>query len=142
MRLKLFKQMLDFAAILAQPIFLLTCPPYYDLEMYEGGANDISMLGTYAEFLGALKDVIAGTYTALYPGANSCWVIGLHRDKYGGLLPLHHDIAALHREIGVKFREEIILSHVNNGAIQRVGNFDKGQHHLIRNHEYALIFQR
>ena len=122
--------------------FCLTCPPYYDLEVYSGGGADLSMLPTYKDFLDAIYDVVAGTRDALIPGATSCWVIGLHRSKDGGLLPLHHDVARIHRELGFLFREEIILHHANNGAIQRIGNFDKGQHRLIRVHEYALVFTR
>jgi hypothetical protein len=122
--------------------FLITCPPYYDLEMYGGGEADLSMLKTYEAFLAAMEIVIQGTHAALLPSATSCWVVGLHRDFQGGLLPLHHDIASLHRRAGFKFREEIILNQVNNGAIQRIGNFDKGQRHLIRTHEYALVFEK
>jgi DNA modification methylase len=122
--------------------FLITCPPYYDLERYDGGPADLSMCKTYAEFLDGLRQVVAETYRILKPGANACWVVGLHRDAAGGLLAIHHDLARMHVEQGFRFKEEIILAHRNNGAIQRVGNFDKGDRRLIRTHEYALVFVR
>jgi len=122
--------------------FLLTCPPYWDLEMYEGGPGDLSMAPTYKAFLAGLEEVINASYLALYPGSYACWVVGLHRRANGELLAMHHDITKLHQAAGFEFREEIILNQVNNGAIQRVGNFDKGKGHLIRTHEYAMVYRR
>jgi DNA modification methylase len=122
--------------------FLLTCPPYWNLEQYRGGHADLSMCESYGDFLQALNRVVRETARILKPGAVSCWVVGLHRHKGGELIPMHHDVTSLHRAAGYTMKEEIILSHKNNGAIQRVGNFDKGDRRLIRTHEYALIFVR
>ena len=119
--------------------FLYTCSPYYDLEEYGGPAGDLSMMGTYQLFLAGLGDVVAQTARTLKPGALSCWVIGLHRDKHGTLLPLHHDLTAIHNVNGFTLKEEVILAQRNNGAIQRDGNFDKGQRRLIRTHEYLMV---
>jgi DNA modification methylase len=122
--------------------FLLTCPPYYDLEVYGAGASDLSCAPTYTDFLRGIKEVVAATYSALKSDALSVWVVGLIRNKAGDILPLNHDIARIHREGGFGLREEIILYQQNNGAMQRVGNFDRGSHKLIRVHEYALVFQK
>lgn len=121
--------------------FLITCPPYFNLEVYDGGPKDLSMAGSYDEFLNACRQVADTTRHNLKPGSISCWVVGLHRDKDGWLLPMNHDIARVHREVGFKMKEEIILVQKNNGAIQRVGMFDKGNHKLIRVHEYVMVFQ-
>lgn len=122
--------------------FLLTCPPYWNLEQYRGGPADLSMCETYKDFLDALNRVVIETARILKPGAVSCWVVGLHRHKGGELIPMHHDVTRLHRAAGFRLKEEIVLSHKNNGAVQRVGNFDKGDRRLIRTHEYALVFVR
>lgn len=122
--------------------FLITCPPYYNLEQYKGGLGDLSMCDTYAEFLTGIRLVVRECYRILKPGANACWVIGLHRDKEQNLLCLHHDITCIHRECGFKIREEIILEQVNTGAIQRVGQFEKGNRLLVRTHEYAMVYVR
>lgn len=122
--------------------FLITCPPYWNLEQYDGGACDLSMLPTYYDFLLALRKVIAECYKVLRPGALAVWVVGLHRDKTGNLLALNHDTARIHQEEGYIFREEIVLNHCNTGAIQRVGNFEKGNRWLVRTHEYALVFRK
>ncbi len=122
--------------------FLITCPPYYDLEKYRGGENDLSMALTYDDFLDGLYESIEESYRILKPGALSCWVVGLIRDKQGELLAMNHDVAGLHREAGFKFKEEIILYLKGTGSIQRVGMFDKGNHFLVRTHEYVLVFKK
>ena len=122
--------------------FLLTCPPYWNLEEYGGGERDLSSAPTYALFLDGLAEVIAETYRVLKPGAASCWVAGLIRDKQGALLPLPHDIARLHVEAGFRHKEEVIVHHTNTGSIQRVGQFEKGDRRLVRVHEYVEVFTR
>lgn len=122
--------------------FLITCPPYWNLEQYKGGEEDMSMAGTYEKFLSMLEKSIKESYRILKNGSLSCWVVGLFRNKKGELLALNHDIAWLHREVGFVFKEEIILNMKNTGAVQRIGNFDKGKQFLIRTHEYCLIFKK
>jgi hypothetical protein len=121
--------------------FLFTCPPYWTLEQYNGGPGDLSMLSDYQEFLNAIGDVIAETFRVLRVGSISCWVVGMTRDE-GRLIPLHHDIARLHTEAGFVFHEEVVLSLTNNGAVQRVGMFDRGNRFLVRTHEYLLVFKK
>lgn len=122
--------------------FCYTCPPYWNLEEYEGGERDLSMLPSWSAFSAALTHIVCGTAQLLKPGAASCWVVGLLRDAKSNLLPLHHVVAEAHRQAGFSFAEEIILHHLNNGSIQRVGNFEKGNRRLVRVHEYALVFRR
>jgi DNA modification methylase len=120
---------------------LITCPPYYDLEKYQGGEDDLSMAASYQDFLDMLAAVVQEATRVLKPGALSCWVIGLHRDKSSDLLPMHHDLAYIHYNQGYQFKEEIVLHMKNTGSIQRVGNFLKGNRLLVRVHEYCLIFR-
>jgi len=122
--------------------FLLTCPPYWNLERYRGGQADLSECATYPAFLEALGETIAATHRALKPKAKACWVVGLQRTADGILLPLHHDTARLHSANGFRLLEEVIVHHDRTGAIQRVGQFEKGNKHLVRVHEYLLVFER
>lgn len=122
--------------------FLITCPPYWNMEQYKGGARDLSMAPSYGIFCEMLGNVINHTARILRHGSTSAWVVGLHRDKEGGLITMHHDVASLHKRNGFIQREEIIIRHTGNGSIQRVGSFDRGRHLLVRDHEYVLIFDR
>jgi len=121
--------------------FCYTCPPYYNLETYQGGDDDLSMCGSYDDFLKQMQLTIDETYRILKPGSLSCWVVGLLRDD-GKLLCMNHDITRLHQKAGFIIKEEVILSHKNNGSVQRVGNFERGSNLLIRNHEYLLVFEK
>lgn len=122
--------------------FLITCPPYFNLEQYNGGGADLSMAPDYLHFLAGIYSVIRETYRILKQGAISCWVVGLLRNAKGELIPMHHDITRIHHTLPFFHKEEVVLAHKNNGAIQRVGNFEKGQKHLIRMHEYLLVFRK
>lgn len=120
---------------------ILTCPPYWNLEKYGGGEKDLSQCKSYDEFVSAIFDVAQTCLRAIKPGATAVWFVGLHRDKKGNLLALNHDIARAHQKAGWLFREEIVVRRVNDGSITRVGQFERGKKHLIRQHEYALVFK-
>jgi len=121
--------------------FLITCPPYWNVEHYRGGKKDLSMLGTYDEFNKGIQKSINESYRILKKGAISVWVIGLVRDLDGYLQGMNHDTARMHRT-GFKMLEEIPIIFRGTPAIQRIGMFTKGNHNLVRVHEYAQIFQR
>ena len=121
---------------------LLTCPPYWNMERYEGGPADLSQAATYDEFLEGIRDVAKAALFTLKPGAAAVWVVGLHRTSDGTLLPLNHDIARVHRDVGWVFREEIVLRRIGDGSMTRIGQFEKGRGHLVRQHEYALVFRK
>lgn len=122
--------------------FIYTCPPYYNLEKYQGGENDLSMLGTYWEFCEKIYKVLEHCYRILKSESTCCWVVGLLRGAEGDLIPMHHDIVRLATLAGFRVKEEIILQTVNNGSIQRVGQFEKGNKFLVRVHEYILVFRK
>lgn len=122
--------------------FCFTCPPYWNMERYDGGPNDLSMITKYDRFLAELDKAIRHTYRLLKPGSVSCWVVGLHRHADGELAALNHDIARLHRAAGFWFKEEVIIYRKNPMTALRAGTFEKGHHLLVRNHEYCLVFER
>lgn len=122
--------------------FLLTCPPYWNLEKYEGGESDLSMIDDYRVFCDALAEVVEQSHLCLKPRSLSCWVVGMHRDGRGKLRCMNHEVARIHAAHGFELQEEIVLHVQNNGAIQRVGQFDKGNRRLVRVHEYLMVFRR
>jgi len=126
----------------AEADFVFTCPPYWNLERYHGGPADLSMQPTYKGYLREMRKVVAETYRALKPGSYSCWVVGQIRGRGPRLLPLNHDIAALHVQEGFVLKEEIMLAKRSTPAVRRIGGFEKGRRLLIRTHEYVLVFWR
>lgn len=121
--------------------FLLTCPPYWNLERYDGGPADLSQAPTIEAFEEGITEVARAAARVVRPGGLAFWVVGLMRDRHGTLLPLHHVVVRAHEDAGWSLAEEVVLHQQNNGAIQRVGSFEKGRKHLIRLHEYGLLMR-
>jgi len=121
--------------------FLLTCPPYWNLERYDGGPADLSQAPTLEAFEEGIEEVARAAARVVRPGGLAFWVVGLMRDSHGVLLPLHHIVTRAHEDAGWSLAEEVVLHQQNNGAMQRVGQFDKGKKHLVRLHEYGLLMR-
>lgn len=122
--------------------FCITCPPYWNLEKYHGGPGDLSMAGSYEDFIDMMADVIWQEGRVMKDGAVSVWVVGLHRRPDGTLVAMNHDVARAHQALGFTFKEEIILYRKFSGAGERVSNFERGNRFLARCHEYAQVFTR
>jgi len=121
---------------------LITCPPYWNLEVYSDDPEDLSTAPTYTEFLEKLRPVISNSFASLKPGALAVWVVGDIRHPKGELLDFPGDLTRLHQEEGFYFYDRVIYSqNATQGAAQRSGMFDKTRK-VVRLHEYVMVFQR
>lgn len=118
----------------------ITCPPYYDLEKYSDQADDISNLGSYAEFNARMYLCAEAHRLRMKPGAFVCIIVGLFRDKRGELIDFPADTVANFREAGFIYWQHIILSKNFASAAIRASNAWKG-HKLVPRHENLLIFR-
>lgn len=121
--------------------FSLTCPPYFDLEVYSKNNADLSNLSSYEKFLDLLKIVVAKNYEALKPNALSVWVVGNFRDKAGNLRHFNGDLVRLASWAGFHLLDELIWWGASGSAAQRCGNFEKNRK-SVRVHEYILVFKK
>jgi hypothetical protein len=120
----------------------ITCPPYFDLEVYSGEPTDLSNLQTYAEFNFSMWLTAHAHYERLKPGSFACIIVGLFRDKKTGELidfPAH--TVENFREAGFIYWQHIILSKNFASAAVRASNAWKG-HKLVPRHENLLIFKK
>lgn len=120
----------------------ITCPPYYDLEVYSSLGEDISTLGTYPEFNASMWFSAQAHYERLKPGAFACIIVGLFRDKKTGELidfPAH--TVENFREAGFIYWQHIILSKNFASAAVRASNAWKGIK-LVPRHENLLVFRK
>ena len=67
--------------------FLCTCPPYFNLEEYKAGPNDLSMMASYDAFLVKYRKILANATSLLRPNHLAVIVVGNVRSKTGAL---HH----------------------------------------------------
>ena len=119
----------------------LTCPPYYNLEVYSDFKEDISTKATYDDFHNAMYRCAVAHRTLMKPGSFVCIVVGPFRDKKSGELidfPAH--TAANFQRAGFTYWQQIVLSKNFASAAKRAGNAWKG-HKLVPCHEILQVFR-
>jgi DNA modification methylase len=119
----------------------VTCPPYYDLEVYSDGPDDISNFRTYEEFNAAMWLSAEAHFPRLKPGAFVCIIVGNMRDKRGELIDFRAHTVENFREAGFLFWQDIILSKNFGSAAKRSTNAWKGLK-LVARHEHLLVFRK
>ena len=119
----------------------ITCPPYYDLEVYSDQENDLSNLGNYWEFNAGIFFSAMSHRKVMKPGSFVCIVVGNFRDKKTSeLIDFRSHTVQNFREAGFLFHQEIILSKNFGSAAKRSTNSWKGLK-LVPIHEFLLVFR-
>jgi len=119
----------------------ITCPPYFNLEVYSEQPDDISAFGTYAEFNASMWLCAHAHRERMKPDGFVCIVVGPFRDKKTGeLVDFRSHTVENFRDAGFLFWQEIILSKNFASAAKRSTNSWKGLK-LVPRHEFLLIFR-
>lgn len=118
----------------------LTCPPYYNLEVYSEDPADISNFGTYEEFNASMMLCAQAHKAKMKPGAFVCIVVGPFRDKKGELIDFPAHTVDNFREAGFTFHQQIILSKNFGSAAKRSTNAWRN-FKLVPIHEFLLVFK-
>jgi DNA modification methylase len=119
--------------------FILSCPPYGDLEVYSDDPADLSNM-SWDEFLAAYKQIISQSCAVLKPDRFACFVVGDFRDKKGlyKLFPWH-TIQAF-EDAGLKlYNEAILITAIGTLGMRTSAFFDKSRK-LGKTHQNILIF--
>lgn len=119
--------------------FMLTCPPYADLEVYSDDPKDLSTMN-YEDFRNAYFGIIAKTAAKLKENALSAIVVGevrSGRGVYRGFVP---DTIAAFREAGMAYYNEIILAQMLGTLPVRVSSFFGGSRKVGKTHQNVLVF--
>ena len=119
--------------------FLLTCPPYADLEVYSDDPRDISNM-PYDKFIEAYNEIISKATEKLKDNAFAAIVVGDVRDKkgyYHGFVP---DTIAAFQNAGMKFYNEcILIEQIATGAMRAGKQFEAGRK-VVKTHQNVLVF--
>lgn len=121
--------------------FILSCPPYFNLEVYSDLDGDISNLQDYGEFLVHYSNIINKTCSKLKKGGFACFVVGDIRDKKGNLLGFVPDTINIFKKAGLNFYNDAILLTPLGSAMLRANNTMKTKK-LTKVHQYVLIFKK
>ena len=119
----------------------LTCPPYYNLEVYSDHPDDISTFNDYRTFDAAMWECANAHRPLMKPGAFVCVVVGPFRDKKTGELidfPAH--TVENFQDAGFVYHQQIVLSKNFGSAAKRSTNAWRGKK-LVPIHEFLLVFR-
>lgn len=118
----------------------ITCPPYWNLEKYEG-KNNLSRLDTWEDFLMDYEVIIQKFYKAAKVGATFCIMVGDWRSD-GNYFDLEHETCRIFKECGAVVRDKVIVSRKNVSKIKIMLPQAKRLGYSVKVHEYLLIFQK
>lgn len=122
--------------------FLMSCPPYADLEVYSDDPQDLSNAGGYGEFLEAYRQIISGSVALLAENAFAVWVVGEIRDKSGSYRGFIPDTIRAFEDAGMNFYNEAILITPAGSLPMRVRRQFEGSRKLGKAHQNVLVFSK
>jgi len=119
--------------------FVLTCPPYWNLEIYGNHENDISNFG-WDDFSKALEQVIKLCFDKLQDNRFFCLVLGDVRDKKGALMPLLANVILQSIKSGFSLHNHLVTADIiGSGAMVMKERFAKTRK-VVTKHQHCLIF--
>ena len=122
---------------------LLTCPPYYDLEVYSEEEGDISNCDTYEEFMQTFEKIIDNACSMLKDNSFAVCVVGDVRDKKtGAYYNFVGDTVNAFRKAGLHYYNEGILVNVTGTLPVRVGKQFNSGRKFGKQHQNILCFYK
>lgn len=119
--------------------FMLTCPPYADLERYSDDPRDLSTM-PYEQFREVLGAVIAQACQRLKEDRFACLVIGDARDADGLLYGLPAHCVQMFEDAGLRLYNDAILVTAVASLPVRVRKQFVASRKLGRTHQYVQVY--
>ncbi len=121
--------------------FILSCPPYANLEKYSDLPEDISNM-PYPRFLSIYQSIIKKSLSLLKRGCFACFVVGEVRDGDGYYYDFVGDTKRAFIDNGAKlYNDAVLLSVVGSASMRASKQFSAGKK-LIKIHQNVLIFKK
>lgn len=121
--------------------FILSCPPYVDLEVYSDLPDDLSNM-PYYQFMVAYRSIIKKSLGLLKTGCLACFVVGEVRDKNGYYYGFVSDTIKAFTDNGAKlYNDAVLLNAVGTAPIRAANQFPKGKK-LVKIHQNVLVFKK
>lgn len=119
---------------------LLTCPPYYNLEVYTNDPKDISTCKTYEQFMCEYERIVAVGYDTLADDSFAVIVVEDIRDKDGILYGFVPDTVNAFKKAGFKYYNELILENrIMSLGVRCPKYFDRSRK-VGRHHQNVFVF--
>lgn len=124
----------------ARADFILSCPPYHDLEVYSADPSDLSNMD-YPSFLAAYRAIIAKACDLLLPDRFAAWVVGDVREKRSGAYRnFVADTIQAFIDAGLDLWNEALLVQVVGSVGLRCGKAFRQSRKLGKLHQNVLVF--
>ena len=118
---------------------LLTCPPYYNLEVYSNLPEDASNQPTYESYLCILRDSFRESLKSLKKNRFCVVIISDVRDELGAYRNLPGDVIDIFRNEGCFLWNEFILLNNDASAKLRARRY-MNTRKAVRMHQKVLVF--
>lgn len=119
---------------------MLTCPPYYNLEVYTDNPKDLSTYKTYDEFLQQYRAAVRNCYTTLKDDTFAVIVVEEIRDKDGILYGFVPDTIQAFNDAGFKYYNEMILENRIMSLGVRCPKYFEQSRKVGRHHQNVFVF--
>lgn len=121
---------------------MLTCPPYYNLEVYTNNSNDLSNQKTYTDFIHKFTIIIDKCYNKLKDNSFAVIVVEEIRDDNGIMYGFVPDTIKAFTQAGFKYYNEMILENrIVSLGIRCPKYFDRSRK-VGRHHQNVLVFYK
>lgn len=122
---------------------LFTCPPYYDLEIYDKeNPDDISNAKSYDEFIVRYSAILSPCYAHIKDGGYAIITVGNIRNDKGELLNLVGDTIDIMTAAGFTFYNECILATaIGTAPVRASAHFGKNKK-VVKTHQNVLFFAK
>ena len=119
---------------------LITCPPYWNLERYDGDGN-LSHSKTWEQFLVGLHDIFEHCYAAARPDATFCIMAGDWRKSHK-YYDLEYEICGMFKSFAADIVDKIIVSRKKVSKIKIMLPQAKRLGYSVKVHESLLVFRK
>lgn len=119
--------------------FMLTCPPYGNLEIYSDDPDDISNMSDN-DFDEAYCEILKRTIAMLKNDRFAAVVVGNYRDKKGYLRDLAGLTVRAMENAGARYYNDFVIVTPIGSLPIRAGKAFQASRKMGRTHQYCLIF--
>lgn len=120
--------------------FVLSCPPYHDMEIYSDDKRDLSNMD-YESFLTAYREIIRKACGLLAPGSLACFVVKEIRKKDGGFVGFVPDTISAFRDAGMQhYNDAVFITSAFSACM--VARKYMNNKKLASIHQNVLVFRK
>lgn len=134
------RNLLKYIGVASQDLFI-SCPPYYNLEVYSDLAGDASNQPTYQDFIGILRDAFEKAVKCLKRNRFAVVIVGDIRNDKGEYYNFPGDVISIFQDCGCAFLDDIVLFRPDATANLRAKKYMKSRK-VVRVHERVLVFYK